>query len=162
MHIHLVSYISECLTYPSASHNHAYSFGVPCLQMSHISMSIHSVSHITSAHTFRHLTYPSAYSFGVSCICPTYPCLLIPPECIAHSSVPHIHACSFGVSCLRLSRISMPIRLVSHAYSVGVHISSTSHIHAYSFGVTCPCAHIIMPIRLVSHIPVPHTFWRLT
>jgi len=115
MLIHLVSHVSGCITYPSASHiqaphiimpihlvYHVYSFGVPHLR----------VYHVPKCLTHQSVPHNHAYSFGVSCLR-----LHHVPKCLTHPSAPHNHAYSFGVACLRLSRIIMPIHLVSHVLS---------------------------------------------
>jgi len=89
-----VSHIFKCPTQSGVPHNHAYSFGVLCPQLSHIIVPIHPVSHTSkrlaeSRLFIQCLACPSACLFGATC-----------------PIVSHNHAYSFGISCI--PRIQVP------------------------------------------------------
>ena len=127
----------KCITYPSVTHNHAYSF---------------SVSHIQVYHTSKRLTYSCLF---IQCV--------MPSKCLAHSSVSHNHAYLFSVSCppsaphirvpihSSVSHIQVPIHPVSRVSKcilIQCYLSKClTYPSAYSFSVP----HIQVPIHSACH-----------
>jgi len=142
---------------PIVSHIHVYPFGVPhnkCphIQASHVSkcLFVRCVMHLSHISMPTHS--PRVYRTFKR---PTYPCLFV--WRLMSPIVSHIHAYSFGVSCL-FSRCPHIKHFTYPCLFIWCHMSMCPHNHAYSFGVTYPSAshilasHIIMPIHLVSPV----------
>jgi len=169
--------VSIAPTHSSGSHSQvppfsislpsAYSFGISCLQLSHIIMSIQSVSHISKCPFIRCLTHIWVHIIK---------CLASPSA--SHIQVPHISECMVS-KCLTYPSVWFPS--VSPIQVLGIQVSectaylSVSHIQAShiimliqyltypsacSFSVSCPlnashilAYHIIILIHSMSHVP---------